>query len=419
MEQPCRTFYARLLGGYSLTFDRQEVQLDINQKSKAMQIFFMLVKAGKGGLSREELLRVIPDKNEGKKRRDTNLRQQIHLLRRAVERSDFPPGEYIVLQKKRYYFSLQYPMETDTDYLERVFSLIQRNLEQQKIQEELEWDEEGMLLDFCRHYTGELLPMLEGEEWVMAERAAYQSQYFFCLRRLWKILEKKEQFETMLSLCAAASQMYPYDEWQVVQIQCLLHLHRIKEARRIYDQSSRMYFEQFGTRPLDSLMEAYRWEEGSLLDVVNPLAKMKKGLKETGKNRGGYQCGYPSFLDFYHLLVRNSQRRTMPFLLLLAELQKKEKALPSEPFFPEAEDEQDFPGKMEKLRKIMEGFLDRDDVYTHYSRNQFLVLLMGADEEEGRDIARKIKESREMQNPDDAFHPEVYWGKTNCESDEK
>ena len=88
MEQPCRTFYARLLGGYSLTFDRQEVQLDINQKSKAMQIFFMLVKAGKGGLSREELLRVIPDKNEGKKRRDTNLRQQIHLLRRAVERSD-------------------------------------------------------------------------------------------------------------------------------------------------------------------------------------------------------------------------------------------------------------------------------------------------------------------------------------------
>lgn len=229
-----------------------------------------------------------------------------------IARSHFPEGEYIVRKDRRYYFSLEYRLETDTGYLDQLLRQIRsgpggdygletdhepekekrpesengpvrlmsdqrsgseglpegpavwreigfkrrerepwnpfdpeinpggmddwtggppdnrlggaegRSDDQERGRLQKQDTREQLLLKFCKAYTGEFLPMLSGEEWVTTESAYYQKWYFHCLKELCGILKENGEFELMLELCTAASQMHPYDEWQAVQIDCLI-----------------------------------------------------------------------------------------------------------------------------------------------------------------------------------------------------
>lgn len=46
---------------------------------------------------------------------------------------------------------------------------------------------------------------------------------------------------------------------------------------------------------------------------------------------------------------------------------------------------------MELLRQVLLSGIRAEDVYTRYSENQFLVLLLGANEENGRMIAKRLE----------------------------
>ena len=80
-ERPYTGFYARFLGSYSLNYFSREIRLDINIKSKSMQIFLMLLKAGDEGIARDELIKMLQIGEDVPERCLNNLRQQIYLLR--------------------------------------------------------------------------------------------------------------------------------------------------------------------------------------------------------------------------------------------------------------------------------------------------------------------------------------------------
>ena len=373
-ERPYTGFYARFLGGYSLTYYGREIRLDTNMKSKCMQIFLMLLKAGDQGLSRDELIKGMQSGDESLERQANSLRQQIYLLRRAVARSDFPEGQYIALKKSRYYFSLDYHVDSDTAYLDELLSQIRTAAAE-------EW--QPLLMDFCQHYTGEFLPMLSGEEWATIEGAHYQKSYFDCLNRLCGMLKEQGQYETILELCSAASQMHPYDEWQAVQIDCLMFLHRYKEAQKVYEDATRLFYEELGVSSMDQVMAKYRSESGQLLYAANALTGVKEGLREPGEIRGAYECSYPSFLDIYHIISRNEERLGMESTLMVAAI----KAESGEKDSADAV----FEKKMEMLRQVILEGVRTGDAYTRYSRNQYLVLLAGAKEADGKKVAERLE----------------------------
>ncbi len=404
-ERPYTGFYARFLGGYSLTYYGREIRLDTNMKSKCMQIFLMLLKAGDQGLSRDELLKGMQSGDESLEHQANSLRQQIYLLRRAVARSDFPEGQYIVLKKSRYYFSLDYHVDSDTAYLDELLSQIRTAVAE-------EW--QPLLMDFCQHYTGEFLPMLSGEEWATIEGAHYQKSYFDCLNRLCGMLKEQGQYETILELCSAASQMHPYDEWQAVQIDCLMFLHRYKEAQKVYEDATRLFYEELGVSSMDQVMAKYRSESGQLLYAANALTGVKEGLREPGEIRGAYECSYPSFLDIYHVISRNEERLGMESTLMVAAIQAESgewesresksgalgsrksesgEEMPGQPLSLAEKDSADaaFEKKMEMLRQVILEGVRTGDAYTRYSRNQYLVLLAGAKEADGKKVAERLE----------------------------
>ena len=54
----------------------------------------------------------------------------------------------------------------------------------------------------------------------------------------------------MLELCSTASQIHPYDEWQAVQIECLLAMERYKEALEVYEKATEIFYKDLGVTSL-------------------------------------------------------------------------------------------------------------------------------------------------------------------------
>ncbi len=394
-ERPDGVFFARFLGGYSLNYDSREIRLDISIKSKGMQIFLLLLKAADRGVSREELLRVVQAGEDAPGRSSSNLRQQIYLLRKAVARADLPPGRYIVLEESRYYFSPDYQVETDTGCLDRLLARI-RNCRAERGPEDggRREKEQELLLDFCRHYTGEFLPMLDGEEWATVEAAYYQNCYSRCLNRLCGMLRGQGDYETMLELSQAASQIHPYDEWQTVQIESLMRLRRYQEAWKVYEDTVLFFDKELVASSVDRVAERYRQESGEAQYAGHAMAAVKAGLRETEKIRGAYECSYPSFLDVYHILRRNEERLGMENTLMVAALAENGARARTDGTEGEggaAFGEPEFGQKMELLRRMIREGTRSEDIYTHYSGNQYLVLLTGAKIADGRKIARRLE----------------------------
>ena len=154
-ERPYTHFYPMLLGEFSLSFNDYKLQLAGHIQTKYMQLMLMLLKAGKSGIERKKLIQFLrPDEADLGKGLN-NLRQQVYLLRRVLDKSGLPPGKYIVPKQSLYFFSLDYEVDTDTARLDRLSYRIRNETLDEETRKQL-------LLQFCRLYGGEFLPMLGG-----------------------------------------------------------------------------------------------------------------------------------------------------------------------------------------------------------------------------------------------------------------
>lgn len=412
-ERPYTQFYAQLLGGFSLYFHNEEIPFSAHIQTKYMQILLMLLKAGADGIERKKLIEYLRPEESDVMKGLNNLRQQVFLLRRTLRQSGLPEGKYIVPKASRYYFSLDYQVETDTGILDRLAYRI-RN-------ETLDEDQrKQLLLQYCQNYTGEFLPMLGGEEWVALESAYYQKLYFTFLSELCGILKKQKETEKILELCTRASEIHPYDEWQAVQIDCLMSMNRYREALKVYEKATEIFYEDLGVTSIDKVMAKYRNLGGQIYYAASAMTGIKELLQEDGPPSGAYCCSYPSFLDLYHVVVRMGERTGIQATLMVCTMdwqpqedasgnkrgqlqedavdskwdQPQEDAVSKKRGQPEekaADGQAQLDRKMELLRQVILSGIRAEDVYTRYSENQFLVLLLGANEENGRMIAKRLE----------------------------
>lgn len=359
-DKPYSGFYAKFLGGFSLAFEGRELPIKANPQGKCMQMFIFLLKAGSAGCEKKQLLELVRPDEKDREKRMNNFRQQIHLLRKLVKTSQFPEGHYITVQGSRYYFTLDYPIKTDAEGLDEIIWKIRsRPSKDEEVQK--------LYLDYCEAYTGEFLPILGGEEWVAVESAYYQKWYFDCLNQLCIRLKEQEEYEKLLELCTVASQYHPYDEWQAVQIECLMALNRRKEAEKVYEAASELFYKDLGLTSLDQVMAKYQ-ENGDSYYMAQTMSSLKNSLEEYGKSKGPYHCSYPSFVDIYRIVARMGERENEKSLLFLCTLTGGKTG-----WTREKRDEQ-----MELFQKVLVHGTRAGDIYARYSECQYLVLLTRA-----------------------------------------
>lgn len=210
----------------------------------------------------------------------------------------------------------------------------------------------------------------------------YQKLYFDCLREAEELLKNRGRFEELLELGARACRIYPYEEFYLIQIDCLMSLGRFKEAMDVYEKATFFYFEELGLKPSEEMMERFHAMSDKVQFRAAVVTDIKDGLQEEKEKYGAYFCTYPGFMDCYHIVCRMMERNGQAAFLMLCTMVDRE-GLP-------LTDENKLEKYMEKLKQAIGSSLRKGDFYTRYGANQYLILLIGLHQEDSAIIQNRI-----------------------------
>lgn len=365
----------RMFGGFQMSYAGEKFQVGKKQTAKAVRMLQMLLHAGPAGISREQLLENLFG-HEAETDRSNNLSVTVHYLRKLLRESRLPKENYIQAKNGRYQFAGSFSVEVDALLFGAALAEAKGKSEEERL---------GLLKKACRIYRGHFLPALSGEEWATVAGAHYQYLYTECMEELCRLLTARGEYEELFELCGRAASIYPFDEWQIWQMECLLAMKRFKEARELYDKTEVMYFDELDAAPLERMTEFFHKMSKEIQMETNNFNEIQMELKEEGKENGAYFCPYPSFVDNYRMMCRVMERSGQSIYLMLCMISDERKKIQGASVqLKEASD---------KLAESIREALRRGDVFTRYNKNQFLVLLIGIRKEECPLIINRIDAS--------------------------
>ena len=351
-----------MMGSIMLEYNRKPLQIPGGPSGKVLQLVLILLYSGEEGVHREELLDMLYGNGECSNP-SGSLRAAVFRLRKLLEGSELPPREYIRTDGGIYRWdSGELPVYIDARDFENT------------AKEALRTHDEALLKRACGLYQGEFLAQLAGEKWVSVVGVRYQELYFSCLRAASSLMKKNREYTGLLEICNYACELYPYEECQIMKIDCLIAMKRFKEAMQVYDAAVSQYFEEQGLPPSEKMLERFRIMSGQIRYTSDTLKDIRDSLHERDRINGPYYCAYPAFIDCYRLLARMAERVDFSSVLLCCTLlDARGKPL-------------DTGGELlktasEKLHDAIAKSLRKGDLFTCYNPSQYLVMLNGTSNE--------------------------------------
>ena len=376
MKETEAVLQVQMLGVFNVKYGDKPLSLGRNTATKAMKLLQLLLYRMKDGIAREELLECLYGR-EDLTDAANNLRVTVHRLKKLLIDAGLPEYDYIAIKKGIYQW--ESPMEVSVDALEMSRLIEDANHESDE-EKKIE-----MLEEACHMYVGELLSNMSGEDWVIIEAIQYKNMYSDALRMVcdWKI--SHGEYESALKLCAPACEMYPFDEWQTVKIDCYIAMHRYKDALQEYEETARMLIEELGISPTPKMMEQFKIMSKRISNRPQEIEEIKDELQEENWEKGAFFCTVPGFRDAYRVMCRCMERNGQSVFLLVCTLIDS-KGRPMEP-------SQKLEQMSERLFVAIKDSLRRCDSFTKYNATQYLVMLMGTNEENCQIVIDRIIKS--------------------------
>lgn len=382
-----------MLGGFTLNYCGTEIVLGKNSTAKYIQLLQIVWLHGKNGITKEELMRCLFER-ESLSNLSNSFNNLLYQMRRKVVQAGLPEGRYIdrggLLCPDQ-----SIAVEVDAVKFEELAEKAEREDDEK---EKYRYYSEAIGL-----YQGELLPELANETWVIAKSIHYKTLFAQSIRWMGEYLKNQRDYDEMYRIYSKAAEIYPYDDWQIYQIDSLLCKGEYKNAYQLYDKTIRAYSDEMGLPPSEHMLECYRnmsqrltGHEGDILDIE---VKLKEEEWEE-EQRGAYYCSYPSFIDTYRLLSRNMERTGNSIFLMLCTLTDYEGKL--------IQNQEKLKKRSEDMRQAIRCSLRKSDAYTRYNMSQYLILLVDTMEENCYMISRRIsKKLKEISGPRAEFTYEV------------
>ena len=86
-------------------------------------------------------------------------------------------------------------------------------------------------------YQGELLPQISTELWVTVESLQCKRQLEEAVKVLGGLLQEDREFHRLRSLYGRLAQIYPLENWQEKEIECLMSMNQHQEACQLYQSN--------------------------------------------------------------------------------------------------------------------------------------------------------------------------------------
>ena len=360
----------RMFGGFSMTYAGEKITFARSNNKKFIQLLQLLFLNFEHGIEKREVLDALYDGTDAAVD-NKNLNNVIYRLKKQLVSAGLPEEEdYISLKKGVLRWSSSFPVEIDTLRMEALV----------KAAEEKRMD---LLFEAEAIYAGELLPEFSAEAWVVRRSQKYKELYEQVLRSLGAALEADARYEEAQKLYRKAAALYPADEWQLKEIDCLLELGQCQEAQKVYREAVRFFCEEMGLPPGDRMLKRLRRIEEQMIHPAGSFTAIREQVRETDQN-GAYYCLLPSFIDSCRIITRIAERSGQSVFLMLLTLSDRRGKMESSP--------ERLAAQMEKLKEVIRAALRRGDLYTRYSKNQYLIILIGTEQENCRKAFARVQD---------------------------
>ena len=366
----------KLFGAFSAVYEKKPLSFGKNSATKVIKLLQILFYHKESGITREKLLEDLYGREELTDAAN-NLRVTVHRLKKVLTNAGLPEGDYISIKKSVYKWESPVEVKVDALEMERLISEAE-NTEDEKLKIR-------MLEDACRMYVGDFLANNSGDEWVIVEAVRYKKLYSKALHQVceWKIAH--EEYDDVLNLCSVASELYPFDEWQAYKIDCFIAMNRYKDAMKEYEETAHMLGEELGISPSVHMLQQFELLSGRVQNRPQEISNIKSGLQEEEYESGAFFCSVPGFRDAYRVMCRCMERSGQSVFLLVCTLTDN-KGRPL--------------GSGERLDLMSQGLHDaiksslrRSDSFTKYNPAQYLVMLVGTNEEDCQIVINRIRKN--------------------------
>lgn len=361
----------RTFGGFSISKNGEIVQLERTNRTKTMHALQMLICAGESGVTSELMMEsLFSDENVANPA--NNLKVTISHLRKTLRESGLDGCFKIQYRSGGYYLDFLKPVSIDFQEFYNCMHEPSSNREE-RLQH---------LLRAESIYAGDFLPHLGDYTWVITLAAKFRESYFTCIDEIAEILTEKQEWSRLLSIAGRAAARYHLEEWHCICIDCLIKLGQISTAWEAYRRAIRSLKEDMDVFSLSPRMRAryHRLEELRRTESENTVLG---GLHNDEEDKSPYFCPYTSFVDLYRISSRVMPYRTTASYLLVYSF--------SDSFGKHVKERNTLKKSGHAMNMAITSCLRSSDVYTRYSGEMYLVLLIDISHKEALEIDGKIR----------------------------
>lgn len=362
----------RMLGGFTLEYKGKEIVLDRNIASKTTQLLqLVLLHIKDGGISKAALIEALYGRAEVENK-NGSLNNTIFRLRKQLKASGLPESNYVNINSGMCEWDPK--IKTCVDVCEFKEQIEAGKKEKRKPERQSIW------MKAWKIYRGEFLPNMIGEDWAAVENVKCRDYYFTCVEELCTWLKSEERYEELHQVAHGAAEIYPFDDWQIWEIDSLIGMSRYKEGMEVYKKTARLLFDEMGISPSGKMLERFRLMGERTSQAAGAIEDIKYRLKEKETVPGAYFCAFPSFVDVYHVFSRMMERTGISVFLMLCTLDFGESV-------PIPEEERNMS---EVLKETIQASARKGDFYTRYNMRQYLVMLIGISQENCQIVSKRI-----------------------------
>ena len=355
------------LGRFQMEIGGETVAANMKNSWKMWSVLCFLITHRHRRVSQQELIEQFWA-DESVTNPNNALKTLIHRIR-ATLGSLYPPrgglkqngGSVILFEQDGYVWNPAIACETDVEQFENLY--IRASESGRTVSQRIELYRQALEL-----YQGDFLPMFSGQMWVTVLSAYYHTLYIEAVKSCAYLLERAGDYTGVVTLCAHASELDPFEEgFHVAILRAYLHQGQYELAADHYRKVAQMYQDNLGAEPSEELqalgLEVMSGKKANALGLEALLADLREA------NEGGtFVCDYTFFRRLYQLEVRRMTRYEPRVHVAVITMEAAEDVLPS---------------AMEDFLDVLRENLRCGDVISRYAEGQVVALLANADADGG------------------------------------
>lgn len=365
-----------MLGGMSISWGDNCILQNSARMNKSFELLALLLLRGES-LTNEQLMEFLWS-DEDIANPAGALKNTAYILRRFFQQAD-PDLQFIITERGRYLFNPDIPLELDVHIFEqnvkKIQSFFASSADSAHTKEKTE-DVTALARKTLASYTGDLLPGMSGAHWVIQYNTLLRKYYLETVYNLVNLLKnrgKQSDYHEILDICNRAVLLEPLSNRLYVSIfDAMRNLDMKQAVISFYPVISNMFFDELGERVPPEIREVFLWASEGSNSVEENLRQIQQDLAEVTRDsrpiRGAYYCEYEMFNHMYHMVARSAVRSESEVALMLVTLYPKTGSAASI-------SKNDLVSAMFAIRDLVKNALRKGDVFSRFSRNQYILMV--------------------------------------------